>query len=415
LPASRIRSLRHPDVLATRPEAAAPAPHELARGARGWAVHAAVALALLLLLKLSAALVAPLVGALVLFLLLSPLAEALQRRGVPATVAAALLVFAPALGLGLLGFAFAPAALAWWRDIGATVARLAEQLRPGDAAGGLAAAALRGLLAQIPASDAAAAARAGREALPAALAGAMLLMLVFFLLLAQRSLLARLLRALPQRRAQVRVTAALREARDGVANYLAAMALVNLGLSVATGAVLAALGLPGVVVWAGVIFALLFIPYLGPLAITLLLAAAAEGRGAVALLAPGAFLLLHAVEAHFISPLVVGRFLRLGRPALVAAVLAGSWAWGLAGGALAVPVLIALRAGLRRAGRPVAIALLAGEEAAPPALAQSAAGALAARGAGRRVRGMPMGVESRNPCESPSSQRPIPPKSTASR
>lgn len=400
------------------------------RGARSWAVRAAAALALLLLLKLSAALVAPLVGALVLFLLLSPSVEALQRRGVPGPLAAALTLFVPALGLGALGYVFAPAALAWWRGIGATVARLAEHLRPAEIGGGLAAAALRGLLARLASSDADAAAWAGREVLPAVLAAAMLLMLVFFLLLAQRSLLAGLLRALPQRRARLRVTTALREARDGVATYLVTMALINLGLGAATGAVLAALGLPGVVVWAGVVFGLLFIPYLGPLAITLLLAAAGEGRGAVVLLAPGAFLLLHAIEAHFISPLVVGRRLRLGRPALLTAVLAGSWAWGLTGGVLAVPMLIAARAALRRAGRPsVAVALLAAEEAAP-ALAQSAAQALSTRAGdapdlaadpaadpaeARRVRGMPMLVESPHSCESPSSQKHTLPKSTASR
>jgi predicted PurR-regulated permease PerM len=253
------------------------------------------------------------------------------------------------------------------------------------------------------------------------------LMLAFFLLLAQRALFAGLLGALPRRRARVHLAAALREARDGVANFFATMALINLGLGVATALVLAAIGLPRVLAWGGVIFLLLFIPYLGPLAIALLLAAAGAGRdGMAALLAPAAFLLLHGIEAHFISPLVMGRRLRVGRPALLVAVIAGAWAAGVAGGVLAVPVLIALRAGLRRApGFGLANVLLAGEPASAPSLVESSRAGLAADpgtaadagAAGPRVRGMPVLVEkeSPTPCASPSSPKPTPPKSTASR
>jgi hypothetical protein len=63
---------------------------------------------------------------------------------------------------------------------------------------------------------------------------------------------------------------------------------------------------------------------------------------------PAAFLLLHGIEANFLSPMIMGHRLRL-RPVFVfLAVMVWGWLWGIAGAFLAVPLLLALRAFCKR-------------------------------------------------------------------
>ncbi|HEY4066006.1 MAG TPA: AI-2E family transporter [Burkholderiaceae bacterium] len=397
---------------APRPRAdpvAAPSPRP-ARTPRG-PITGMLALAAVLLLKLTAALTLPLLCALLLFMLASPAMEALQRRGVAGWLAASALVFAPASAALVLGAGMAPAGVAWWRATLAALARLANQLAatPGASAGPI-----RGgdwLASRLASAEAqlrtATDAWFAGEALPVALRAVTVLMLVFFLLLAQRSLLASLLRALPRRRTRVRCVAMLRDIRTGIAGCVATTALVNLGLALCTGAALAAIGRAGVGAWIGVVFVLLFIPYLGPLMIIVLLAVTGGSSGLGALLAPAIFLLLHAIEAQFVSPFVLGGRLRLGRPALLVAVLVAGSIWGGAGAVLAVPLLVVTRAVCRRGrGTSVALALMAGERPLAQTLESVAAAAIVAA---PRERGMPWSVT----CESPSSPRPIRPRSTA--
>jgi predicted PurR-regulated permease PerM len=374
------------------------------------------ALGALVLAKATAALTLPLLCAAMLFLLLSPACEALQRRSLSGGLAAAALVFVPLVIAGVLAWRCEVAATLWWRGTETSLANLAARIAADPTATGLARDGAGWLLPRLAASDAALAAWLGRIALPAALASATVAMLVFFTLAAQRSLLADLLRTLPPGRARVRFAGALRESRSGVSKWLGTLALVNGGLGLVTALALAALGWAGTPVWAIAISLLLFVPYLGPLLITALLAVGGAGSGSAALAAPAIFLVLHAVEAHFISPTVLGRRLRLARPAQLVAVLVGAFVWGLGGAVLAVPLLLVVRAGLRRVdAAPAWLALLAAERAAP-SLAASATEAVVSRGAdGDRVRRMPFVAREPTPCESPTSPKPTRPKSTGSR
>ena len=82
----------------------------------------------------------------------------------------------------------------------------------------------------------------------------------------------------------------------------------------ATGLALWLIGLPNPVLWATTTAVLAFIPYLGPLLITVLLLLAGSvtfGTGVAMLGPPAAFLLLHGIEANFLSPMIMGHRLRL--------------------------------------------------------------------------------------------------------
>ena len=152
----------------------------------------------------------------------------------------------------------------------------------------------------------------------------------------------------------MRVLGALREAQRDIGLFIGTVTWVNLALGTATGLAVAAIGLPNPVLWGTATAVLAFVPYLGPAAaaVALLLAGSvAFGVGMAMLAPPAAFLALHAVEANLLTPLIMGRRLRLSPVFVFLSVLAWGWLWGVAGAFIAVPLLLALRAVARRVTR----------------------------------------------------------------
>lgn len=176
--------------------------------------------------------------------------------------------------------------------------------------------------------------------------------LLYFMLASQRWLIARTLEALPNRRHRVRVMGCLRQAQRDMSLYLSTMALVNLGLGVATAGAMALLGVPNPLLWGAVAGVLNFIPYLGPMMTTVLLLMAGviglPDTGIKVALPAAAFLSFHAIESNFVCPLVVARRLTLSPLAVFIGVLLWGWLWGIAGAMIAVPVLLMVRIACRR-------------------------------------------------------------------
>lgn len=131
-------------------------------------------------------------------------------------------------------------------------------------------------------------------------------------------------------------------AERAVARYFAAVTIVNIGLGVATAAALAVIGLSNAWLW-GLGAALLnFIPYLGPLIIIFGLAIAGlmQIGGAAAILPPLTFLALNVTEGQFVTPLFVGRQLQLNPLVVFLSIIFGLWLWGPIGAIVALPVLL---------------------------------------------------------------------------
>jgi predicted PurR-regulated permease PerM len=210
--------------------------------------------------------------------------------------------------------------------------------------------------------------------------------LLYFLLLGQRAMLHRWLGVMPSRPAQRRLLATLAECERDVRRFVCAMTLANLVLGAATGLLLLAIGLPHALLWAVAVAVLTFIPYVGPFLVFVLLTiagSAAFGRGGQALLPALGFLALHALEANLISPWWMGYRLRLNRVAVFVAVLVFGWAWGVAGGFVAVPLLLVLRAVCRHEPGMRLVSVWLEAEDAPVVPLASAPGATA------QVRGLP--------------------------
>jgi len=211
------------------------------------------------------------------------------------------------------------------------------------------------------------------EMLAFTLSAAATVILLYFLLASEHWLVSRTVEALPRRRTRALVLGGIRQAQREIGLYLGTMSLINIVLGAATGVVLALIGLPNPVLWATTVSILNFVPYLGPAlnAVMLLLAGSmAFGAADATMFAPpAAFLALHALEANFISPLVMGKRLRLSPVSVFLSVMVWGWIWGIAGALVAVPILLALRTVCKRSPRlRLARVYLEGDATEPPSL-----------------------------------------------
>ncbi len=327
-----------------------------------WPLRALLVIAAVWLLREARPLLLPVALAMVFAFALAAPVRALRRRGIGAYVGAALVLGVLLATLALLGWWLATPALEWWAQLPSTLQGLFEALQRWRA---LFAAALGGQPAEAVATVPTIAERLASEGLSIgrlalgevlsfALQAAATVMLLYFLLAAEEDLLAFALDALPRHRTRLMVRDALGEAQRDIGLFLGMMSWINFALGAATGLAVAAIGLPNPLLWAMMTALLAFVPYLGPAAaaVALLLAGnVAFGAGWHMLAPPAAFLALHAVEANLLSPLLMGRRLRLSPVFVFVSVLAWGWLWGVAGAFMAVPLLLGLRTVCRRARR----------------------------------------------------------------
>ncbi|MAU46979.1 MAG: AI-2E family transporter [Yangia sp.] len=131
-----------------------------------------------------------------------------------------------------------------------------------------------------------------------------------------------------------------------VSRYFAAISVVNAGLGLAVGAALMLIGLPGAVVWGIAAMLLNFVLYLGPAALAggLLLAGIVNFDGLMTFAPMAIYLGLNMTEAQFVTPSLVGRHVQINPFLIFVALLFWLWFWGPLGGIVAIPVtLITLR------------------------------------------------------------------------
>jgi predicted PurR-regulated permease PerM len=191
------------------------------------------------------------------------------------------------------------------------------------------------------------------------------IMLAYFLLACGDVLMRKLITVTPEREDKIRMVEILRTIQREIGRYFATITLVNIGLGVATGLALWALGMPTPAVWGVAVALLNFLPYLGPLIVTVMLTAVGlltydSPLGSLA--PPAAFLLLNFIEDQLILPFLLGRSLSLNPVVIFLWVLIWAWMWGIGGLLLAVPLLVALRICAERLPKlkPVAVVLAGG-------------------------------------------------------
>ena len=89
-----------------------------------------------------------------------------------------------------------------------------------------------------------------------------------------------------------------------------------------------------------------FVPYFGPVAGIILLGAVGLLTFDTlwqALLPPAWYLLLHALEANLITPVLLGRRFTLNPVVIFVSLIFWTWLWGVPGALLSVPILVSIK------------------------------------------------------------------------
>jgi predicted PurR-regulated permease PerM len=310
-------------------------------------------IAVLHTLDFAHAVLIPIVAAMLLGTVLSPVVDYLDRRHVPAPLSAALLVIALVLIIAGIARAIAqplsewldllPATMNtlwtgfvhWWSGmshkmgIAATTGAANAAVSPQVTAQGLSwTGSLMVLLQQIVAGT------------------LVILILLYFILAAQGLFTLKLVRVIPRLHDKVRAVEIIKTVRREISTYFLTITLINMGLGACTALAMYLLGMPTPMLW-GVMAALFnFVPYLGPLTGLAVLTLAAfhmfDTAGQI-IAVPAVFGGLILLEGQILSPHIVGRRLQCNPVVVFGSFAVWGWLWGVAGLIVAVPILVVLK------------------------------------------------------------------------
>ncbi|HEY8258600.1 MAG TPA: AI-2E family transporter [Gemmatimonadales bacterium] len=294
----------------------------------------------------------PIVLAVLLDFLLSPIIRFLKKAHVPEPVGAAVVV-AGLLGLvGAGAYGLADPARSWMARAPASIQKVQSRLRD-----------LRKPVEQVSrtADQVEAATDLGKSGVQEVvvrgprmserlfgstqtfLVGAFeTLVLLYFLLAVGDLFLQKLIRVLPQLKDKKKAVLIARETESSISTYLVTVALVNAGLGLVVALVMYLVGMPNPLLWGALAALAEFVPYLG--AATMLIVLSLAGlitfpQIGHAMLVPGGYLAVNLVQANFVTPAVLGRRLTLNPVAILVNLVFWWWLWGVGGAFVAVPLL----------------------------------------------------------------------------
>jgi predicted PurR-regulated permease PerM len=160
--------------------------------------------------------------------------------------------------------------------------------------------------------------------------GAVMLILLYFLLAYDGVFLAKITKSIPRLTDKKRAVSIVREIEMQISRYLLTITLINIGLGTAIGLTVHLLGLRNPIMWGVLVAVLNFVPYLGAITgiicMTLDAALSFDSLG-YAMVFPGSYLLLAALEGNFITPMVLGRSLTLNPVVILIALTFWGWMW----------------------------------------------------------------------------------------
>ena len=175
---------------------------------------------------------------------------------------------------------------------------------------------------------------------------AAVLLLVYFFLSSGNGFLRRMVEIAPSLSEKKVIVSIARDVQLEMSRYLVMVSLINFGLGVATATVMLLMGVPNPLLWGAVAGVLNFAPYVGPACTGLALAFVGfttfDTLGH-AFAVPGAFFLLAVIEGQLITPTIIGRRLALDPTVVFVWLLLWGWLWGVVGILLAGPMLACFR------------------------------------------------------------------------
>ncbi|MCA0910575.1 AI-2E family transporter [Qipengyuania gaetbuli] len=194
------------------------------------------------------------------------------------------------------------------------------------------------------------------------------LLMAYFMIEARVRLRQKLLFGRTSFGSSIKAARVIREVQDRVAAYILTVGWINalVGVIVALGAW--ALGVDAPIMWGGLAAILNFLPYIGPTVMVGLLALFGIGTADTVLLGlvPAlAYLGLHTIEANVVTPSILGARFTMNPVLILIALSYFTWIWGAFGALLSVPILLMLTALFDHVGRPNLVGFIFGEPLFP--------------------------------------------------
>jgi predicted PurR-regulated permease PerM len=312
-------------------------------------LNALLVLALLYTVTIARVLLIPLVLAAFIGLALNPIVAAGARHRLPRWLSASVLMLALLTGLGAGVGALTQPALGWFHGAPAAIRSFVPKLRsvtkPLEAASRATQSLVGGTVKSAPAQPTAVAISAWDvvSTAPKVLAAVLtVVLLVFFFLIYGDSLLRRLVEISPSFAYKRHAVEIVRSIQVEVSRYLLTALLINASLGAVTTLMLWLYGMPDPLLWGAVAMTANFIPYVGAITTTVVLALVglihAHDVG-TALLPALTFAGLTGIEGNLITPMIQGHRMRLSPIAILVWLLVWGWLWGIPGALLAVPML----------------------------------------------------------------------------
>jgi predicted PurR-regulated permease PerM len=314
-------------------------------------------IAVLAVCYLARDILAPIVLALLLSLLLSPVASILERLRAPRALASGLVVLALVAAAVCGIVALAQPARDWIGKAPASIHSVQDRFRQWRAPVQEAKKATESIE-SLTQSAAGASQQVVVKDQPTILTGIVsntpsvleaiiaVVLLVFFFLSSGDNFLRRLVEIAPGMTEKRTVVSIARDVEREMSRYLVTITAINFGLGCVTAIAMALLQVPNAILWGAMAFLLNFAPYVGAALTSVVLAAvgfAAFNSIGHALAVPGAFLLLAFVEGQLVTPTVIGRRLALNPVVVFVWLLLWGWLWGVIGILLAGPLLACFR------------------------------------------------------------------------
>ena len=315
-----------------------------------FALVALLVIAVVTVLYFAKAFFLPVATAFVVGTMLSPAAGFLEKRHIPRSVSAVLIVIAACAGVAFIVGLIASPLIEWSTRLPELGALLKEKMHMFDRPLALwqqlqsmlgGSETLRGAPFEMPKFEWV---QPTFEFLSPTFTEFLLFAATLILFIASwRDLRRALIMTFADRDTRLRTLRILNEIEGSLGSYLLMVTAINLGVGAATGLICAATGMPNPAGLGALAATLNFFPIIGPVATFAVLTAVGVmsfSTLSAGLMAPLAFVGLTFLEGHFVTPTIIGRRLELNALAVLMALAFWTWLWGPMGGFLSSPILI---------------------------------------------------------------------------
>ncbi|MGY0557839.1 MULTISPECIES: AI-2E family transporter [unclassified Lysobacter] len=291
----------------------------------------------------------------------NPIIRGLRRLYIPRALGALLVLVGGMAGTAALGVQLVEPASEWARQVPRELRQLAPKLREmtkpmqaaNEAAADIARAADTGEPVRVVRTEVNNPYKALTTTPLMLASGLAVVLLTFFFMVYGENLQRNAMSLLPTRQ-QKRVSVEIMQSIEReISRYVLTISLINIAVGLALAGVLYLLQVPlaEALLWGTMATVLNFAPYVGPLIgiiIMLMMGFVAFDELWMSLLPAGIYLFLHTLEGQILTPVVLGRQMRLSPLVLILALMVFGSLWGIIGLLLAVPLLVCVKIVLAR-------------------------------------------------------------------